>query len=66
MIPKRIPKKFKIKFGFHFLSLNSKGIQMEAADRPPKSPEMIPKMIPTRCKIMLVSTHSPLTQKGSK
>ena len=35
MIPKRIPKKFKIKFGFHFLSLNSKEIQMEAADRPP-------------------------------
>jgi hypothetical protein len=35
MIPKRIPKKFKIKFGFHFLSLNSKGIQMEAAGRLP-------------------------------
>ena len=47
--------------------LNSKGIKMNAAERPPiNSQEVIPKRIPTKCKIVLVSTHSPLTQNGSK
>ena len=81
MTPKRIPKKFEIILVFHQSvrdsykgHLNSKGIRMNAADRPSLKTGNDAKKDSTEIKINL-SFHSnckrwlykdPLTQKGSK